>query len=96
MPSRAAANLLLAAMRKKDGTYRTYDEMVAEKIPLRYSGKWTASMASNCDANGQGKPFSTYMYGVFMSEVTVNTKTGKTKVDKMTVMADCRQDQQPS
>jgi aldehyde oxidoreductase len=86
---KSGCELLLAAMRKKDGTYRTYDEMVAEKIPLRYSGKWTASMATNCDANGQGKPFSTYMYGVFMSEVTVNTKTGKTKVDKMTVMADC-------
>ena len=63
-------------------------EMVAEKIPLRYSGTWTASMASNCDANGQGKPFSVYMYGVFMSEVTVDTTTGKTKVDKITMMAD--------
>ncbi len=85
---KAGCELLLAAMRKKDGSYRTYDEMVAEKIPLRYSGKWTASMATNCDANGQGKPFSNYMYGVFMAEVTVNTKTGKTKVDKMTLMAD--------
>jgi aldehyde oxidoreductase len=80
--------MLLAAMRKSDGSYRTYDEMVAEKIPLKYSGKWVASMSTNCDANGQGKPFSVYMYGVFMSEVTVNTKTGKTKVDKMTLMAD--------
>ena len=80
--------LLLGAMRKKDGTYRTYDEMVAEKIPLRYSGKWIASMATNCDVDGQGKPFSTYMYGVFMAEVTVNTETGETKVDRMTMMAD--------
>ena len=85
---KAGCELLLAAMRKKDGTYRTYDEMVAEKIPLRYSGTWTATMASNCDADGQGKPFSSYMYGVFMSEVTVDTKTGKTKVDKVTLMAD--------
>jgi aldehyde oxidoreductase len=83
--------MLMGAMRKKDGTFRTYDEMVAENIPLRYSGKWTAAMASNCDADGQGKPFSTYMYGVFMSEVTVNTKTGKTIVDKMTIMADVGQ-----
>jgi aldehyde oxidoreductase len=85
---KSGCELLLAAMRKKDGSYRTYDEMVSENIPLRYSGKWTASMASNCDANGQGKPFSVYMYGVFMAEVTVDTKTGKTKVDRMTVMAD--------
>jgi len=85
---KAGCELLLAAMRKSDGAYRTYDEMVAEKIPLKYSGTWTASMATNCDADGQGKPFSSYMYGVFMSEVTVDTKTGKTKVDKVTMMAD--------
>ncbi len=79
---------LIAAMRKPNGTFRTYDEMIAEKIALKYAGKWTASMASNCDANGQGNPFSVYMYGVFMTEVNVNTKTGKTTVEGMTVMAD--------
>ena len=31
--------MLLDAMRKPDGTFRTYDEMVAEKIPLRYVGQ---------------------------------------------------------
>ena len=80
--------MLLNAMRKKDGTYRTYEEMKAEKIPLKYSGKWTASMCTPCDANGQGAPFSVYMYGVFMAEVTVDTQSGKTQVDKYTVMAD--------
>ena len=85
---KVGCEMLLAAMIKPNGSYRTYDEMVAEKIPLRYSGTWTATMASNCDANAQGNPFSVYMYGVFMSEVTVDTKTGKTKVDKMTIMAD--------
>jgi aldehyde oxidoreductase len=79
---------LVAAMRKPNGGFRTYDEMVAEKIALKYAGKWTASMASNCDANGQGNPFSVYMYGLFMAEVSVNTKTGKTTVEGMTVMAD--------
>lgn len=81
--------LLLAAMRKKDGTYRTYEEMVAEKIPLSYSGSWTASMSSNCSLEtSQGSPFSVYMYGLFMAEVAVNTKTGKTAVEGFTVMAD--------
>ena len=80
--------LLLGAMRKSNGGYRTYDEMVAENIPLRYSGKWTASMCSPCDENAQGKPFSVYMYGMFMAEVAVETKTGKTKVEGFTVMAD--------
>lgn len=79
---------LLAAMCKPDGTYRTYEEMVAENIPLRYVGKWTASMSTNCDENAQGSPFSVYMYGVFMAEVEVDTKTGKTVVEKMTLVAD--------
>jgi aldehyde oxidoreductase len=81
--------LLLAAMRKKGGSYRAYDEMVAEKIPLRYSGKWTASMNTNCDLQtAQGSPFAVYMYGLFMAEVAVNTKTGKTAVEGFTVIAD--------
>jgi aldehyde oxidoreductase len=79
---------LLAAMQKPDGTYRTYDEMSAENIPLRYTGKWSASMNSNCDEKAQGSPFAVYQYGVFMAEVTVDTTTGKTAVDKMTVVAD--------
>ncbi len=80
--------MLLNAMQKPDGTYRTYEQMTAENIPLKYSGKWTASMCTPCDENGQGSPFSVYMYGVFMAEVAVDTKTGKTQVEKFTVVAD--------
>lgn len=80
--------MLLNAMRKSDGSFRTYDEMKAENIPLKYSGKWTASMCTPCDENGQGSPFPVYMYGVFMAEVAVDTKTGKTSVEKITVMTD--------
>jgi aldehyde oxidoreductase len=80
--------MLLSAMRKPDGAYRTYDEMKAENIPLRYSGKWAASMCSACDENAQGKPFAVYMYGVFMSEAAVEVKTGKVKVEGFTVVAD--------
>jgi aldehyde oxidoreductase len=85
---KTGCEMLLNAMRKKDGTYRTYEEMKAENIPLTYSGKWTASMCTPCDENGQGSPFAVYMYGVFMAEVTVDTRSGKTQVDKYTVMAD--------
>ena len=35
-----AANKLMAAMRKEDGTYRTYEEMVAEGIPTKYVGHY--------------------------------------------------------
>ena len=79
---------LIEALCKPDGSFRTYDEMVAEKLPLKYVGKWAASGNTNCDENGQGKPFAVYMYGAFMAEVNVNTKTGKTTVEGMTVMAD--------
>ncbi len=86
---KSGCELLLAAMRKSNnGGYRTYEEMVAENIPRRYSGKWAASMCSPCDENGQGKPFAAYMYGMFMTEVAVETKTGKVKVEGFTVMAD--------
>ncbi len=81
--------LLMAAMRKPGGGYRTYEEMKAENIPLSYSGSWTASMCSACDLQtSQGSPFSTYMYGMFMAEVAVDTRTGKTSVEGYTVIAD--------
>ncbi len=84
---KAACELLLGAMRKGDGSFRTHDEMKTENIPLEYTGAWTAP-AVNCDENGQGSPFSAYMYGVFMSEVAVEVATGKTRVHKMTAVAD--------
>jgi aldehyde oxidoreductase len=80
--------MLVNAMRKPDGSFRTYDEMKAENIPLRYDGKWAASMCTPCDENGQGNPFPVYMYGAFMAEVTVDTATGKTQVDGYTAVAD--------
>jgi aldehyde oxidoreductase len=80
--------MLLNAMRKADGTYRTYAEMKAENISLAYSGKWAASMCTPCDENSQGNPFAVYMYGAFLAEVTVDTQTGKTTVDGYTAIAD--------
>ncbi|MGB4553387.1 MAG: molybdopterin-dependent aldehyde oxidoreductase, partial [bacterium] len=56
---KVACELLLDAMRKPDGSFRTYDEMVAEEIPLRYYGKWTAIDCTQCDENAQGNPFPT-------------------------------------
>lgn len=85
--TKAACELLVGAMRKPDGTFRTYDEMAADNLPLKYNGTWTAP-ATNCDENGQGSPFAVYMYGIFMAEVAVDLQTGKTEVTKMTQVAD--------
>ncbi len=81
--------MLVNAMKKPGGGFRTHEEMKAENIPLSYSGNWTASMCTACDMEtAQGSPFSTYMYGLFMAEVAVDTQTGKTSVEEYTVIAD--------
>ncbi len=84
----AACENLLQGLKKPDGAYRTFSEMVAEKLPLRYVGKWTSATAMGDPNTGQGTPIINYMYGVFMAEVEVDTKTGKIKVEKMTLVAD--------
>ncbi|AGK99855.1 molybdopterin-dependent aldehyde oxidoreductase [Desulfoscipio gibsoniae] len=81
---------LVNALKKDDGTYMTYDEAVTKGIPLKYVGKWStaADNCTACDEKGQGKPFAIYMYGVFLAEVEVDTKTGKAQVAGMTMAAD--------
>ncbi len=84
---KAACELLAGGMRDGKGGVRSYAQMVAEKIPTRYNGKWTAP-AEACNEDGQGRPFVCYMYGVFLAEVSVAIKTGVTTVSKMTLVAD--------
>ena len=83
-----ACDRLLKAMEKETGGYKTYDEMISEDITLRYDGSWTAPRVG-CDVEtGQGDPFPAYMYGVLMSEVEVDLETGKTVVEKFTIVSD--------
>ena len=89
---KAAAELLIAAMRKEDGTYRTYDEMVAEGIPTRYTGH-VDNMDMGIDPgldpnNGQGDKDGEYMYGCNTALVEVDVNTGKTKVLRFACCAD--------
>jgi aldehyde oxidoreductase len=85
---KAACQNLLQGLKKQDGTYRTYAEMVAEGLALRYVGKWTSATTLGDPETGQGSPIINYMYGVFMAEVEVDTKTGKIKIERMTLVAD--------
>lgn len=88
---RLAAENLLAAMKKDDGTYRTYDEMVAEGIETKVMGQWVATACADRpidQATAQGDPFSVYMYTLFLPEVCVDTETGKVTVEKFTCVAD--------
>jgi Aerobic-type carbon monoxide dehydrogenase, large subunit CoxL/CutL homologs len=87
--TRVACENLLTALKKEDGTYRTYDEMTAEGLPTKYMGKWTAPCKECSVETGQGNPFSCYMYGVLLVEVAVDTTTGKVKVEKLTLVSDC-------
>lgn len=84
-----AAENLARAMRKEDGTYRTYDEMIGEGIPTRYDGDWAASSewSEFGDLNpndGSGNPTYAYTYALYLSEVEVEVATGKTTVIGMT------------
>jgi len=84
-----ACEKLLAAMKKDDGSYRTYDEMVAEGIDLRHEGSFTAEVSTLIDNHtGQGEPNMQYMYACFLAEVSVETATGKAYADHLLIAAD--------
>ncbi|MDR1713580.1 MAG: molybdopterin-dependent oxidoreductase [Coriobacteriales bacterium] len=86
---RVACENMLELLKKPDGTYRSYDEAKKEKLELRVTGTWTAPCTATDVETGQGNPFPVYMYGVLLSEVAVNTTTGKTTVEKLTIVSDC-------
>jgi len=77
-----AVENLVNAMKKADGTLRTYDEMIAEGIPTRYEGTFTATQWDHLcylDPNtGVGSPNFAYTYALYLAEVEVDTATGKT------------------
>ncbi|MCI5898299.1 MAG: molybdopterin-dependent oxidoreductase [Firmicutes bacterium] len=80
--SELAAKALVEAMTKPDGTLRTYDEMIAEGIPTRYEGNWSArewdGEFTYLDPNtGEGNPTYAYTYTLYLAEVEVEVATGK-------------------
>lgn len=87
-----AAEELMNAMRKPDGSYRTYEEMVDEGISTKYSGMYANreddSVVEMDPNTGVGNPQPEYCYALFLAEVEVDTETGKTKVIGMTCVDD--------
>jgi len=90
-----AARKLMDAMRKPDGTYRTYNEMVSEGLPTKYVGMYSSAgmpELSPPDPNtGLGRDCVLYAYAVMMAEVTVELETGRVKVDRFRCIADVGQ-----
>jgi aldehyde oxidoreductase len=87
-----AANKLMEAMKKADGTWRTYGEMSAEGIPTKYLGhydQFNIGLPPGLDPNtGHGEKNPTYMYAVNACLVEVDVRTGKTQVLRYTTVAD--------
>ena len=83
-----AAKKMLDARRKADGTFRTYEECVAEGIPTKFRGRYettTTPGLTRLDPNtGVGDPTPAFTYCLNMAEVEVDAKTGKTTVLKFT------------
>ncbi len=91
MPIYDAGEKLVKAMRKGDGTFRTYDEMKAEGIDTYYKGAFsTDPYCTPIDPKTglSDYPHIAFMYGVFMTEVEVDITTGKVQVKKVRVAVD--------
>ena len=87
-----AAEKLMNAMRKADGTYRTYDEMIAEGIETKYLGHYDQSslgLPPGPDPNtGVGEKNPVYMYCINAALVEVDVATGKATTLRYTCASD--------
>lgn len=85
-----AAKDLMNAMRKPDGTYRTYEEMVAEGIPTKYHGVFSTVGLYKAidDFTGVGNPTPDNNLMTIIARVEVNETTGKTRVVAIHGIAD--------
>ncbi|MDL2264748.1 molybdopterin-dependent oxidoreductase, partial [Synergistaceae bacterium OttesenSCG-928-I11] len=87
-----AAEKLINAMRKPDGTFRTYDEMKAEGLETKYEGHFSNTSVKglcNLDPNtGIGDPSPAYTYCLNLAEVEVDTATGKARCIGFTCVDD--------
>lgn len=83
-----AARRLLDAMRKPDGSYRSWKEMRDENIPTRHTGVFETFWPSIDPDTGHGYGAIAQNYILNLAEVEVEIATGKTQVTKITIIAD--------
>jgi len=85
-----AANKMMAAMRKADGTFRTYSEMVAEGIPTYYKGVYsTAGMYSPISPNdGSGDGRADQNFASYVCCLEVDEASGKVDIVSVHCVAD--------
>ncbi len=83
-----AANQLIKAMKKENGTFRTYEEMIAENIPTRYKGIQQNDIMPIDPNTGKGISNPAMHYILFLSEVEVDILNGKTKVLNFKAVSD--------
>ncbi len=83
-----AANKLMAAMKKDNGSYRTWQEMQNDGIPTRYRGIYDSNFAELDPKTGHGYGSIDQNFVLFMVEVCVELASGKVRVDSATIVAD--------
>lgn len=89
---REAAKLMLEELKKPDGTYRTYQELKAEGLKTSFLGHFTITPQNYVKidySTGLGGWQPKPMIGFCVSEVGVDTASGKTKVLSIKTWADC-------
>ncbi len=85
-----AADKLIEAMRKQDGTFRTHAEMVAEGIPTKYHGKFESPDEVGYIDRDTGHGFDSVGQNFILNlaEVEVDVATGRTKVLRYRIISD--------
>lgn len=83
-----AANSLLTAMRRPDGAFRTWAEMRAAGLAMRYRGRYQAHWPGIDPDTGRGYGAAEQNFVLYVVEVAVEPATGQTTVLAAHMVAD--------